>query len=235
MMMKRTKMNEIYPISWLQDTENNATIFRVLTDDTTYSNVKDFIKEDNCEILDIDYYVGFSADKYISPMHQKLLDSSDNKNGVIEGLAKIIYNRFSTKWKRIYDALMTNYKPLENYDMEEERTPDLSDSETINTNTELTTERETSASNSYKGFNSTQPVLVNKTDGEESNTTSGESEKNEISKSATHTGTETLTRHGNIGVTTSQQMLESEIKLRQYDFYKQVYKDIDSVLCLSIY
>ena len=58
---------------------------------------------------------------------------------------------------------------------------------------------------------------------------------NETSRTSTHTGTEKLQRAGNIGVTTSQQMLESEFKVRQYDFYKELYNDIDSVMCLMIY
>ena len=58
---------------------------------------------------------------------------------------------------------------------------------------------------------------------------------NEVSKTTTNTGTESLTRSGNIGVTTSQQMLESEFKVRQYNFYEMIYKDIDSVLYLSTY
>ena len=58
---------------------------------------------------------------------------------------------------------------------------------------------------------------------------------NETSRTSTHTGTEKLQRAGNIGVTLSQQMLESEFKVRQYDFYKELYNDIDSVMCLMIY
>lgn len=232
-MKTRMKMNDLYSISDILSGTN--LIFTLLKDDSTYPNVKDFIKDGNYATLNEDYYVFNSNEKYLSPLVTKLYEELDNKATLNLKLVEIIYNRFSTKWKKIYDALMTNYKPLENYDMEEERTPDLEDSETINTNTDITTSRETSASNSYKGFNSSSPVLVNKTDGTEDVTTSGESEKNEISKSSTHTGTETLTRHGNIGVTTSQQMLESEIKLRQYDFYKNMFKDIDSILCLSIY
>lgn len=44
-----------------------------------------------------------------------------------------------------------------------------------------------------------------------------------------------FSRSGNIGVTTTQQMLESEINIRQYTFFMNVFKDIDSILCLSIY
>jgi len=44
-----------------------------------------------------------------------------------------------------------------------------------------------------------------------------------------------LTRSGNIGVTTSQQMLTSEIELRQWLFFESVMNDIDRLLTLSIY
>lgn len=44
-----------------------------------------------------------------------------------------------------------------------------------------------------------------------------------------------LTKRGNLGVTTSQQMLQSELELRKYDFIKQIFNDIDTYLCLRIY
>ena len=44
-----------------------------------------------------------------------------------------------------------------------------------------------------------------------------------------------LTRHGNIGVTTTQQMLTSEIELRQWNYFNGVFNDIDTLLTLSIY
>ena len=45
----------------------------------------------------------------------------------------------------------------------------------------------------------------------------------------------TLTRKGNIGVTTTQQMIQSEIDLWRWNFFKSVFKDIDSILTLRIY
>lgn len=47
--------------------------------------------------------------------------------------------------------------------------------------------------------------------------------------------TRQLTRSGNIGVTTSQQLLQSEIELRGWLFFEDVFNDIDSILCLSVY
>ena len=73
------------------------------------------------------------------------------------------------------------------------------------------------------GFNSDVSVPVN-----DSNSTSvvegnGEDNKRE------------LTRSGNIGVTSSQQMLEQELQLRKYNFYEELFKDVNSVATLSIY
>ena len=49
-------------------------------------------------------------------------------------------------------------------------------------------------------------------------------------KQETESGTRTLTRSGNIGVTTSQQMIESEIALWQWNFFDMIFKDVDTVL-----
>ena len=232
------KIDDIYA-DILFSGESDTFFYLMANDDTNYPLVSDFIKTTNVTELDADYFGGYSADKFVSPLLQKIYDSTrEDENPFFtlnSRIAKIIYNRFAEKWKHIYDALMTDYNPLENYSMEEERTPDLTEEETQNEKSDVKTERETHATNSYKGFNASDPVVVNKTDGTEDVETSGAKLDNEITKSTTHTGTETLTRSGNIGVTTSQQMLESEFKVRQYDFYKMMYNDIDSILCLSVY
>lgn len=73
------------------------------------------------------------------------------------------------------------------------------------------------------------------------NTSKVTAQKNDIKdvKDGTHTenGSQdrTLTRHGNIGVTTSQQMLNSEIELWQWDFFSGVFKDIDTILTIQTY
>ena len=44
-----------------------------------------------------------------------------------------------------------------------------------------------------------------------------------------------LTRSGNIGVTTSQQMAESDIQLWKWNFFYEVFSDIDNVFTISTY
>lgn len=73
------------------------------------------------------------------------------------------------------------------------------------------------------------------------NTSKVTAQKNDIKdvKDGTHTenGSQdrTLSRHGNIGVTTSQQMINSEIELWQWDFFSGVFKDIDKILTIQTY
>ena len=73
------------------------------------------------------------------------------------------------------------------------------------------------------------------------NTSKVTAQKNDIKdvKDGTHTenGSQdrTLSRHGNIGVTTSQQMINSEIELWQWVFFNGVFKDIDKILTIQTY
>lgn len=232
----KKKLNEIFDMDWVLDNPNS--IFHYLKDATDYPLVNAFINSENQDVLDESYYIEHSADKYISPILEKYVEKFAGltmQADVSQRLAKMIYHRYGLKWNKIYTALLTQYNPLENYSMEEIRTPDLSFDETENQKSKLETERTTHADSKYKGFNADDPVTINQTDGTEDSDVSGGNLDNEIHKVSEHTGTETLTRSGNIGITSSQQMLEQEFKVRQYDFYKMIYNDIDSILCLSVY
>lgn len=51
-----------------------------------------------------------------------------------------------------------------------------------------------------------------------------------------HSHSYTLTRSGNIGVTSSQQLIESERELWVWNFFNDVvFPDLDSILCLKVY
>ena len=132
-------------------------------------------------------------------------------------------------------------------DLTEITTPDLEEVDTP----DLTTEND----NSVYGFNSSNSVPT----GEQSTTQTGTNTKTTTgTNTITNTGTETvadtgtvtdvdtgedthtrnyeLTRSGNIGVTTSQQMLESERAVWLWNFfYSVVFPAIDRVLTIQIY
>lgn len=188
----------------------------VYIDDGIFSLLQpkfDWMSVEDAKTLDLDYYLNHGQ-RSISPLYEQLINQQANNEAfnALNKLADIIYLKFKDKWNRIYDAYIKSiYKPLENYSM----------TEVEKTATKVTSTDNTKGG-SY-GFNSDVSVPVN-----DSNSTSvvegnGEDNKRE------------LTRSGNIGVTTSQQMLESELQLRKYNFYEELYKDVNSVATLSIY
>lgn len=188
----------------------------VYIDDGIFSLLQpkfDWMSVEDAKNLDLDYYLNHGQ-RSISPLYEQLINQQANNQdfNALNKLADIIYLKFKDKWNRIYDAYIKSiYKPLENYSM----------TEVEKTNTKVTSTDNTKGG-SY-GFNSDVSVPVN-----DSNSTSvvegnGEDNKRE------------LTRSGNIGVTTSQQMLESELQLRKYNFYEELFKDVNSIVTLSIY
>ena len=47
--------------------------------------------------------------------------------------------------------------------------------------------------------------------------------------------TESLTRSGNIGVTTSQQMAQSSLDLWKWNFFYDIFRDVDSIFTITTY
>ncbi len=250
--------------------------------------------------LNLAYHGNNSGKKEISPLVDSLIVEeklTDNDKTII---AMSLYTIYSDKWKKLYNVLSLEYKPIENYNMEEtEKTVGSNENtDTITTNTNVTnnstetnkgtntssdtenttgdntiTDNETTTennevnnANSLFGFNSSTGVNSDSQTGTETkngtkeNThkdalkgtrTNEHSENIDMSKATnqigetkdlkdeTHTGNNTqdrtLTRHGNIGVTTSQQMLQSEIELWQWNFFQGVFKDIDTMLTIQTY
>lgn len=120
--------------------------------------------------------------------------------------------------------------------------------------TDTTTPNLTStATNKVNGFNSDAGVTSGSTTNESSGTSTtsrSSADTTTFNTSDTDTGTQAvadggtdngstthkLTRHGNIGVTTSQQMIESERNMWIWNFFHDtVFPDIDKTLTLNIY
>lgn len=232
--------------------EEVALIFANLTNTTNYPLVSSFIDSGNYLSLEQDYFLGFSNDKYLSPLLRKTIgyiksqSPQYNERELFESaialLTPQIYQRFGVKWKKLYDALVNSqYNPLNNYDMEEKRTPNLTHTETYNNVTDTRTPNLTTSGNANSktgvyGFNGTSAKDSAQNDGTSSESVTGTDTNVKTGNTTnTETGTDTLTRKGNIGVTSSQQLIESEWELRKHDFYAMIYKDIDSILCLKIY
>lgn len=113
-------------------------------------------------------------------------------------------------------------------DSESETTTEAStDVGTTETITDNLRDVRTDALTATRTDNLTDTETRNITDQTTHNTTDTTTGENEV--------TRTLTRKGNIGVTTSQQMIQSTIDLWQWNFFTQVFEDIDTLLTISTY
>ena len=196
----------------------------------------------------------------------------------------LVYARFRTQWSRLWATMNPTYEPLTNYQMKETiegtesstRTPDLTKGDTgtvqtsgqdkrtpdltkTNTGTVKNEGSGTSTNqNNLWGFNSTESVPSDMSDGTATNEntatgnlsetqtgtdTTDHTNTDTYNRSYTETGTDTtagtssrkLTRTGNIGTNTFQNLIQQERSIWMYDFFEQVFKDVDSVLTIPIY
>lgn len=161
--------------------------------------------------------------------------------------AKIVYNLNKNKYIKLVATETVEYNPIENYSMtensDETRTPKLirssegtaSESGTNsanNTTSNTSTDSNTSFDNTAFVNNSKNELTGN------SNTT-GENTANSnstvISKEeGTEQTTNEITRKGNIGVTTTQQMLEQERTIADFSTIKVFFEDVAQLLFFDI-
>lgn len=210
---------------------------------------------ENGQTLDVMYFGNHSGEKETSPLLDKLIEQNAGSEALtaeqITTLANVLYTRYGVTWDKLYKVLSAEYDPIENYSMTEKETPNITRTEIPN----ITRDKTTSAQSDFTvitdsdtttdtyGFNSDSPVPQGESYGNSSVTTKGDADKNITTENESETGTRmisetglrTLTRSGNVGVTTSQQMLESEIKLWEWNFYETVFKDVDTVLTVPKY
>ena len=179
-------------------------------------------------------------DTYFMLMHgeklaSKILDNFTNEDGVIEGeniqkLAKVIHNAYITNWEHEYKTLTVEYNPIENTDYIETYTGSATGTaggsatdagKVINTNK--------AAGLGGSGF-------ANDTQSETSFGTGADARTTTTSSTSSGSDQHVIRKHGNIGVTTNAQMIESDIDVwKLNNFYDILCSDICKVIALSIF
>lgn len=164
-------------------------------------------------------------------------------------------NKYQNNWKKLYDTTVLEYNPIENYDRMEDWTDtddETSNSARDNTRNTTNTVKSTSTNEIMNSVNVTdQNTAFNAgladhakqiTDGDTTengsltNTETGKDTENENVKGG-RTGRHTRTgrAHGNIGVTTSQQMIQSERDLVIFNLYDVIAESFIENFCLMVY
>ena len=154
---------------------------------------------------------------------------------IISNLAEIYNNEYTSK----VSLLLTDYNPIENYNSSEtetsisENTTTSGNENTTTTTTNSTTENSGVTTNKVSPYDSENFSNDNNSNSSNTSTVNGTdstsiTDSGNISSNGTLT--RTFTRKGNIGVTTTQQMIESEYELRAknlvFEFLEKVSKFI---------
>lgn len=215
------KINDVFI---RQCTGQNTYLFDNLKSSTISSIFKDW----DSAVLTILYFQMRSRRKLVSDLVEDALkDDSFNEEAFSITISKMLTALFGENWARFYEVFKSEYEPAFNYDM----TENYSGSNTASSNsTSNAGTMKNDVENSIYGFNSTEAVKNNAT-------STVDTQTKDASSTATGSGTEThlLSRKGNIGVTTTQQLLQSELDLWQWNFLEQIFNDIDEILTVPIY
>ena len=167
-------------------------------------------------ISSIEVYTTFTI-KYFNFIY--ISDDLTEVASIISNLAEIYNNEYTTK----VGLLLKDYNPIENYNSSEtettssENTTTSGNENTTTTTTNSTTENSGVTTNKVSPYDSENFSNDNNSNSSNTSTVNGTdstsiSDRGNISSNGTLT--RTLTRKGNIGVTTTQQMIESEYELR---------------------
>ena len=136
-------------------------------------------------------------------------------------------NKQLESWERMYKAMQLEYDPIYNYDRFEEWFD--SNTATTHSNTNSNLNRKGSTKHQVNAFNSgitdSNIDSIDNTDTDNTNTNSNNS------AIGAHSGH----LYGNIGVTTSQQMLQSEIDISKFIVADYIIDQFKERFCLLVY
>ena len=135
------------------------------------------------------------------------------------------FTRRKDNFSKLWQGFTAEYNPIENYDRQEDST------ETPNITHTLSNSGQDASTNEadVQGYNGTDDVPNSRTKSSGTSSTNG---------TDTESGTRTYTSriHGNIGVTTSAQMLEGEMALRRsLDIYALIAEEFENDNLIQVY
>ena len=135
------------------------------------------------------------------------------------------FTRRKENFAKLWQGFTAEYNPIENYDRQEDST------ETPNITHTLSNSGQDASTNEadVQGYNGTDYVPNSRTKSSGTSSTNG---------TDTESGTRTYTSriHGNIGVTTSAQMLEGEMALRRsLDIYALIAEEFENDNLIQVY
>lgn len=159
---------------------------------------------------------------------------------VLKPLIAVWSNKELYNWKKLFATMNFEYNPIDNYDRTETETinNERTNNATGSQETTTTNNLQISSENVHKvtGYNSAS-LLENEGDNGTVNNTGTVTNNIASNSNNTDAGTENRTLHsrGNIGVTTTQQMIEQERNISEFNIYDYIVRSFKRRFCLMLY
>ena len=204
--------------------------------------------DDDASILDMAYFGNHSGGKFCSPIvklfleTESFIDSDGQLNQLgTEKLAEILLKKYLINWQRLWDTNVASYTPIHNYDMSEVSTTRKADAESENSDnirsSSIGTETSSDETDYKYGINTGEvPKPSDKSEiGSEVSTSEDTETTNQRNKVGAEETEGEVHRFGNIGVTTTQKLLQEEREVWLWNYYKQIFSDLDKELVLMFH
>ena len=75
-------------------------------------------------IMDIEYFGNISGGKIVSPLIDRIVTGDEISATEEQKLSNIIISMYYERWGKLYDTMLLEYNPIQNYDMVEQMTDD---------------------------------------------------------------------------------------------------------------
>lgn len=186
-----------------------------------------------------DYFLNQSAyDSAILLKEGNLLMASDEAEIIINTINAVVHQLAPYKWQKLYESMNLEYNPIWNVDGTETSVY----GEHITT--DLNGERHTTVTNGQKRSTSdyyTVPydsTTDHKTGSDQTTTDSVTDTTTAEAVTDTNTSgahTDTVTRQGNIGVTSTQNLIKQEREIVNFNLYHTILMDVVDAITIPIY
>ena len=211
-------------------------------------NVPKFITDNK---VDLDYQLGLRyGAKLLAPIVLRVYDKNKNVectlNDFLALFSDMIEREFADKWSKLYETTVLEYNPIWNVDGTETTTTaaqhtittDTNHANTVVTSTELGRRSTTRERKEYPYDSDNGKPTESETVTEDPATdTRTDTNPETVSDHETNTDQYTVTheRHGNIGVTMTQDLIKKEREISEFLLYEVVLPDVANFLTIPIY
>lgn len=200
---------------------------------------------------DLDYQLGLRyGSRVLAPIVLRVYGKNENAectlNDFLALFSDMIEREFANKWAKLYETTILEYNPIWNVDGTETTTTaaqhtmttDTTHANTVVTSTELGRRSTTREKREFPYDSDAGKPTESETVTEDPATdTRTDANPETVSDHETNTDQFTVTheRHGNIGVTMTQDLIKKERKISEFLLYEVVLPDVANFLTIPIY